>query len=111
MDSATAAAERKAERLKPMSASKLQQLSRALVRSGAWLERAGWSCQERGWWTHPTRGGICKETGGKWWAYPYSGDRLGPFKNARAAAARSNEKLRDAEPTTGASETGSKHED
>lgn len=49
------------------------------------LERAGWECNEPGWWTHSERGGICRE-GGKWWFYPRAGGKHGPYLTATAAA-------------------------
>ena len=33
----------------------------------------GWQMQERGWWTHPNYGGVCREATGYWGAYPNSG--------------------------------------
>ena len=50
------------------------------------LERTGWTCQEDGWWTHETHGGICLEADGKWWAWPLEGGKRGPYKTALEAA-------------------------
>lgn len=49
----------------------------------------GWNCEEPGWWTHDTFGGVCHEDDGKWYGYPKhlpELDRRGPFDTANAAA-------------------------
>jgi hypothetical protein len=60
-----------------------------LKRSSAWLTSNGWTCQEAGWWTHETHGGICIEHDGKWWAWSREEKKRGPYKTA-VEAARSN---------------------
>ena len=64
----------------------------------------GWEKQESGWYTHGTRGGICRETTatarsrglprGGWYLYALRGEMtLGPYRTLAAAkrAARKQE--------------------
>lgn len=59
------------------------------------MNAAGWEMQEPGWWTHPDYGGVCRERGGRWWAWSRAGGKISGHRTvlgaARAAEKRAKE--------------------